>query len=90
MVYKPSHNRLVEGSSPSGPTIFSSINFAYLVNLLIPASTGCQRSAWHDAVAVFEIGWSVRGLCSSCGSPMLFRPVNKDWISILSGTLDDP
>ena len=25
-----------------------------------------------------------------CGSPMFFRPTNEDWISILSGTLDDP
>jgi len=31
-----------------------------------------------------------RGFCSNCGSPMFFRPTNEDWISILSGTLDDP
>lgn len=31
-----------------------------------------------------------RGFCSDCGSPMFFRPGNEDWISILSGTLDDP
>ena len=31
-----------------------------------------------------------RGFCANCGSPMFFRPVNEDWISILSGTLDDP
>jgi len=31
-----------------------------------------------------------RGFCSNCGSPMFFRPVNEDWVSILSGTLDDP
>jgi hypothetical protein len=31
-----------------------------------------------------------RGFCSDCGSPMFFRPTNEDWISILSGTLDDP
>jgi hypothetical protein len=31
-----------------------------------------------------------RGFCSNCGSPMFFRPVNEEWISIQSGTLDDP
>jgi hypothetical protein len=31
-----------------------------------------------------------RGFCADCGSPMFFRPSNEDWISILSGTLDDP
>jgi len=31
-----------------------------------------------------------RGFCANCGSPMFFRPVNEDWIAILTGTLDDP
>jgi len=31
-----------------------------------------------------------RGFCEDCGSPMFFRPIKEDWISILSGTLDDP
>ena len=31
-----------------------------------------------------------RGFCANCGSPMFFRPITEDWISILSGTLDDP
>ena len=31
-----------------------------------------------------------RGFCSNCGSPLFFRPVNEDWLSIQSGTLDDP
>lgn len=31
-----------------------------------------------------------RGFCERCGSPMFFRPITEDWISILSGTLDDP
>jgi hypothetical protein len=31
-----------------------------------------------------------RGFCDNCGSPMFFRPIKEDWISILSGTLDDP
>ena len=31
-----------------------------------------------------------RGFCENCGSPMFFRPIKEDWISILSGTLDDP
>jgi hypothetical protein len=31
-----------------------------------------------------------RGFCANCGSPMFFRPIKEDWISILSGTLDDP
>jgi hypothetical protein len=31
-----------------------------------------------------------RGFCSNCGSLLFFRPTNEDWISILSGTLDNP
>ena len=31
-----------------------------------------------------------RGFCANCGSPMFFRPLKEDWVSILSGTLDDP
>ncbi len=31
-----------------------------------------------------------RGFCADCGSPMFFRPISEDWVSILSGTLDDP
>ena len=31
-----------------------------------------------------------RGFCANCGSPMFFRPIREDWVSILSGTLDDP
>ena len=31
-----------------------------------------------------------RGFCANCGSPMFFRPIKEDWISIHSGTLDDP
>ena len=31
-----------------------------------------------------------RGFCVNCGSPMFFRPIKEDWISILTGTLDDP
>ncbi len=31
-----------------------------------------------------------RGFCSNCGSPLFFRPTNEDWMSILSGSLDDP
>jgi len=31
-----------------------------------------------------------RGFCENCGSPIFFRPIKEDWISILSGTLDDP
>ena len=31
-----------------------------------------------------------RGFCANCGSPMFFRPIKEDWVSILSGTLDDP
>ena len=31
-----------------------------------------------------------RGFCANCGSPLFFRPISEDWISILSGTLDDP
>jgi len=31
-----------------------------------------------------------RGFCSNCGSPLFFRPFDEEWVSIMSGTLDDP
>ena len=31
-----------------------------------------------------------RGFCSDCGSPMFFRPIKENWLSVFSGTLDDP
>ncbi len=31
-----------------------------------------------------------RGFCSDCGSPMIFRATKDDWVSIQTGTLDDP
>ena len=31
-----------------------------------------------------------RGFCPDCGSPLIFRPVKEDWLSIQTGTLDDP
>jgi hypothetical protein len=31
-----------------------------------------------------------RGFCADCGSPMIFRAINDDWLSIQTGTLDDP
>lgn len=31
-----------------------------------------------------------RGFCSDCGSSLVFRSVNQDWLSIQTGTLDDP
>ena len=31
-----------------------------------------------------------RGFCSDCGSPLIFRAIDDDWLSIQTGTLDDP
>lgn len=31
-----------------------------------------------------------RGFCGNCGSSLVFRSVHQDWISIQTGTLDDP
>lgn len=31
-----------------------------------------------------------RGFCPDCGSPLFFSPLNEDWLSVLTGTLDDP
>lgn len=31
-----------------------------------------------------------RGFCADCGSPMIFRAIDEDWLSIQTGTLDDP
>ena len=31
-----------------------------------------------------------RGFCADCGSPMFFRALKDEWISIQTGTLDDP
>jgi hypothetical protein len=31
-----------------------------------------------------------RGFCQDCGSPLFFRPIKDDWLSIQTGTLDDP
>jgi len=31
-----------------------------------------------------------RGFCADCGSPLFFRSRTDDWISLQTGTLDDP
>lgn len=31
-----------------------------------------------------------RGFCPDCGSPLIFRTLKEDWLSIQTGTLDDP
>lgn len=31
-----------------------------------------------------------RGFCADCGSPLIFKAINGDWLSIQTGTLDDP
>jgi hypothetical protein len=31
-----------------------------------------------------------RGFCATCGSPLLFEPVHKDWIGIAMGAFDGP
>ena len=34
--------------------------------------------------------YAERGFCADCGSPMIFRAIEEDWLSIQTGTLDDP
>jgi hypothetical protein len=34
--------------------------------------------------------YAERGFCEDCGSPMIFRAIEEDWVSIQTGTLDDP
>jgi hypothetical protein len=34
--------------------------------------------------------YAERGFCSDCGSPLIFRAINDEWLSIQTGTLDDP
>lgn len=31
-----------------------------------------------------------RGFCSTCGSPLFFDPIHKDWIGITMGSFDRP
>jgi hypothetical protein len=31
-----------------------------------------------------------RGFCQDCASPLFFRPIKDDWVSIQTGTLDNP
>ena len=31
-----------------------------------------------------------RGFCSTCGSPLFFDPIHKDWIGIAMGAFDRP
>jgi len=45
------------------------------------------RSQWpYSQSTVSKVRQSMPDYCS----PMFFRPIGEDWISILSGTLDDP
>jgi len=34
--------------------------------------------------------YAERGFCADCGSPLVFRAIEEDWLSIQTGTLDDP
>lgn len=34
--------------------------------------------------------YAERGFCKDCGSPLIFRAIEDDWLSIQTGTLDDP
>jgi len=35
-------------------------------------------------------GKARRGFCSTCGSPLFFDPVHKDWIAIAMGVFEKP
>jgi hypothetical protein len=34
--------------------------------------------------------YAERGFCTNCGSPLIFRAVEEDWLAIQTGTFDDP
>lgn len=34
--------------------------------------------------------YAERGFCPVCGSSLVFRAIEEDWLSIQTGTLDDP
>ena len=34
--------------------------------------------------------YAERGFCADCGSPLIFRATKDDWLSLQTGTLDDP
>ena len=51
-----------------------------------------EELAWvKGAPAVFQSSEAVeRGFCQDCGTPLFFRYVDKDRISVSLGSLDDP
>ena len=34
--------------------------------------------------------YAERGFCTNCGSPLIFRAVEEDWLAIQTGTFDNP
>ena len=49
------------------------------------AITGSENLTWFQSSEKVR-----RGFCSTCGAPMFFEPIHRDWISISMGVLDKP
>ena len=47
--------------------------------------TGSENLTWYQSSEKVR-----RGFCSTCGAPMFFEPIHRDWISISMGVLDKP
>jgi hypothetical protein len=59
------------------------------------ASTDVARASLtvrgEDKVTWFRSSEKVRrGFCSTCGSPLFWDPIGKDWIGIAMGAFDKP
>jgi hypothetical protein len=61
----------------------------YFVSTDVPRSAvaihGAENVTWYRSS-----GKARRGFCSTCGSPLFFDPVHKDWIAIAMGAFDKP
>jgi hypothetical protein len=61
----------------------------YFASTDVPRSTltvqGAERVTWFQSSEKVR-----RGFCSTCGSPLFWDPVEKDWIGIAMGAFDLP
>jgi hypothetical protein len=46
---------------------------------------GAEHLTWYKSSEKVR-----RGFCSTCGSALLWDPLNKDWIAIAMGAFDQP
>ena len=61
----------------------------YFVSTDVPRAAltvhGAERVTWFRSSEKVR-----RGFCSTCGSPLFWDPVEKDWIGIAMGAFDRP